>query len=134
MLRHENLWNDRAALLEKMYADGVYSKKLSNVDFCLTGLIERCRKIKKLTKNPSLPIQPLTDLVVTTDNFDELISKREIKDILVQSKHPVKRMDENSFTYYDYAVFKRRKHGKPPTHVIDEINTILSGGAIDYIY
>lgn len=134
MLRHEPLWSDKDALLEKVYQDGIYSRKLSNVDWCLTALVQDARNIKKLTPNPALPIKPKSNLTITETNFDELIKLREVIDILVGEKHPVKGMDESGYTYYDYAVFKRQKHGKPPTHVIGEINLIFSGGSIDYIY
>lgn len=134
MLRNEPLWNDKSALLEKVYEEGIYSRKLSNVDWCLTALVQDARNIKRRTPNPSMPIKPLTDLRITQDNFDELIKDRSVIDILVGQKHPVQSMDESGFTYYDYAVYKRQKHGKIPSHVADEINLIFSGGAIKYIY
>jgi hypothetical protein len=134
LLRRESLWSDREEAIKQLRAAGLYSKNLSNIDFCVSALIQRCRRIKKASQNPSAPIKPRTDLVITAKNFDELINQREVKDILMAEKHPVKSMDESSFTYWDYAVFKRRKHGKVPQHVLDEINIIFSGGTLKYIY
>ena len=133
-LRNESLWTDLDTLKAKSIADGVYSPNLSNIDSVLEGQIQKCRAIKRFTASPSEPLKPKTDLILTVQNFDELIKQREVIDILTGVKHPVRLMDDSGFTYYDYALFKRKKHGKAPSHVISEINTVFSGGDIDLIY
>ena len=133
-LRHEHLWNDREKLLATIFAQKVYSPKLSNIDFVVDGLVQNARQIKKLTPTPGKPLKPKTDLVISQENFDDLIQSREVKDILLGVKHPVRAMDDASYTYLDYALFKRQKHGKVPSHIIDEINVIFSGGDIRFIY
>jgi hypothetical protein len=131
LLRHEPLWNDRPALLEKMYEDGVYSRKLSNVNHCVDCLLHEVKQIKKRSANPSAPLVPRTSLRVTRENFDELIKEREVIDILSQIKHPFRKLDESGFTYYDYAVFKRNERRRLAS-IIEEMNIIFAGGDVDY--
>lgn len=132
-MQNESLWSDIDALKSKALKDGIYSKRLSNIVHCLEAMIGQCRKIKHRTPSPSQPFEKRTDLIVTEANFDELIQMREVIDILTSIKHPVRSMDDSGFTYYDYAVFKRRKHGKAQQHILDEINIIFNGGDIDFI-
>lgn len=132
-LQNESLWTDLDALKAKAIADGIYSPKLSNIDSVVEGQIWKCQRIKKQTKFYPEPLKPKTKLLVNEQNFDELIKQREVIDILTSAKHPVRSMDDSGFTYYDYAVFKRRKHKKAPTHVISEINILFCGGDIEFI-
>jgi len=132
MLRHEHLWQDKEALLEKVFVDGVYSRKLSNVLHFVVGLIADCKLIKRRSKNPATPLQPKTDLIMTAENFDELIKRRDIIDILSGAKHPFQKLDKSGFTFYDYALFLRKKHSKCPPRVIESANIIFSGGDIGY--
>lgn len=134
MLRHEDLWNDKDRLYVKMIEEGALSPKLSNWKWVLDCLVKDCQHIKRISNLcHQEPLTERTHLTITAENFDELIAMREVKDILCQMKHPISSMDESGFTYYDYAVFKRRKHKRPPAHVIDEINVFFAGGDINYI-
>lgn len=136
MLRHESLWDANIdAIRAFMIESGVLSPKLSNWKYVIEGLIQRCRHLKKIANQYSpTPVKPRSELVLTEENYDELMAKREFIDIIVQMKHPVKSMDESGYTYYDYAVYKRRKHKRPVKHVIDEINVFLAGGDINYLH
>ena len=132
MLRHEHLWSDKDALLEQVFADGVYSRKLSNVRHFVDGLIADCKLIKKQSKYAALPLKPRTNLVMTADNFDELIKMREVIDILSAEKHPFRKMDYSGFTFYDYAVFLRKEKGKCHPRVVEWSNIIFIGGSVPY--
>lgn len=130
-MQNESLWSDTDALKTKAIADGIYSAKLSNIVHCLEAMIGQCRTIKRRTPSPSQPFEKRTELIITEENFDELIQMREVIDILTSIKHPFRKMDDSGFTYYDYAVFKRREKGVQQ-HILDDINIIFNGGDIDF--
>lgn len=133
VMQNEHLWGNLSCLRVKAVEEGLYSPKLSNIEHCLQSLIDNCKQMKRKA-NYFGPLKPRTDLIITQSNFDELIKNREVIDLLNGLKHPVLAMDESGFTYYDYAVFKRRKHGRVPHHILDEINVFFRGGDIPYIF
>lgn len=69
---------------------------------------------------------------VTKDNFNEIFTKPETKEILLNTIHPIQRMDESGFTYYDYILFTLKKNGKPNSYIIRDLNLILNGKTINY--
>lgn len=133
VMQNEHLWGNLSRLRVKAVEEGLYSPKLSNIEHCLQSLIDNCKQMKRKSNNFD-PLKTRTDLKITQLNFDELIKNREVIDLLNGLKHPVKAMDESGFTYYDYAIFKLRKHGRVPEHVLNEINIYFQGADITYIY
>lgn len=134
MLRHEDLWEDKENLRKIMIKEGALHSNLSNWKYVLDCLIQYCKRIKKIANlTQKQPLKPRTKLIMTEENFDELIKLREVKDILIAQKHPISAMDESGYTYYDYAIYKRKEHKRPVVHVIEEINIFFSGGDINYI-
>lgn len=136
MLRNEHLWDkDLNEVREVMIKAETLSPKLSNWRFCIENLIRRCRQLKKIAERyQSTPVTPRSDIILTENNYDEMMSKREVIDIVIKMKHPIRSMDMDGYTYYDYAVYKRQQHKKPVKHVIDEINRYLAGGDINYLH
>lgn len=130
MLHHEHLWKDKAELKHRAIADGVYSEKLTNIAHFLDGLIADCKVIKRRC-NTFAPLMPRTSLRITKENFLQLLTLREVIDILSEIKHPFRKLDRNGFTYYDYALYKWREQ-KRLNAIVDEINLIFAGGDIEY--
>lgn len=67
-------------------------------------------------------------IVVTKKNFYEVIENREVRDVLIQEKHPVRGMCKSGYTYLDYVLYKTKKTGRPLVKIINEMNDLFSKG------
>lgn len=78
-------------------------------------------------------VKMATEFIFTDENFEELLAKREVKDVLIQEKHPFRQMDRSGFTYLDYVLYKTKQRGRPLKKIINELNGIFqSGKHIEY--
>lgn len=64
----------------------------------------------------------------TVENFDRLIERRDVRDELSKLPHPFPQMDNAGHNFFDYAVYKRKKHQRPVLHIIKEINEYFRKG------
>jgi hypothetical protein len=67
---------------------------------------------------------------VTVENFDEMIVKQELKDLLSSYAHPNEYLNELGHTYLSYVQWKRQKHGKPLKYICRAINQAIEGKPI----
>lgn len=65
--------------------------------------------------------------LLTKENYNERMRDRSFVDFLNAQPHPVKEMDDSSYTYYDYILYKTKHHERVVQRVLDEINGVIAG-------
>jgi len=63
--------------------------------------------------------------MITADNLEEELGKREIRDKLSQIDHPNEYRAENGYTYLDYVLWKMNQNNWTKSFVVRELNKKL---------